>query len=191
MSAYVTMTDAPSTDVTMTDAPPGAPSGYFDAASTKDLDACISMVDGIFPMEDVNDKPPPGDMPRLPPGGEVLGDCMGDLRITPTVSGLPLGPPPTLTRSTPYVIPANQVGRATYTSPTAAGATAFRPGLSGHGFPAPLYSPRVTSNCWDDGVDTLASLLNERPPAPKPSGNTTGALSLVVFLLTVIVFFVS
>ena len=182
------LTSAPSTDVTMTDAPSGTPSDHLNGASTKDLDACISMVDGIFLMEDVNDKPSPGDMPCLPPGAEILGDRMGDLRITPD---LPPGPPSTLTRSPPYVIPANQVGRATYTSPTAAGATAFRPGLFGHGFPAPLDSPRVTSNCWDDGVDTLASLLNERPLAPKPSGNTTGALSLVVFLLTVFVFFVS
>ena len=184
------LTNAPSTDVTMTDAPPGAPSDHLNGASTKDLDACISMVDGIFLMEDVNDKPSPSDMPCLPPGAEILGDRMGDLRITP-VPDLPPGPPSTLTRSPPYVIPANQVGRAIHTSPTAAGATAFRPGLSGHGFPAPLTSPLVTSNCWDDGVDTLASLLNERPLAPKPSGNTTGALSLVVFLLTVIVFFVS
>ena len=185
------LTNAPSIDVTMTDAPPGAPSDHLNGASTKDLDACISMVDGIFLMEDVNDKPSPGDMPCLPPGAEILGDRMGDLRITPSVPDLPPGPPSTLTRSPPYVIPANQVGRATYTSPTAAGATAFRPGLFGHGFPAPLASPRVTSNCWGDGVDTLASLLNERPPAPKPSGNTTGALSLIVFLLTVFVFFVS
>ena len=178
MSAYVTMTNAPSTDVTMTD----APSGDFDGVPAKDLDACINMVDGIFAMEDVNDKPPPGDMPCLPPGGEVLGDRMGDLRITPTVSGLPLGPPPTLTRSIPYVIPAHQAGRVIHASPTASGATIFHPG---QGFPAPLDSPRVTSNSkhWDNGVDTLASLLGERPPAPKPSGNTTGALSLVLVLL--------